>query len=374
MSGGSCRIRAQSIYPMKQFDVHNAGSTTSSSMMTLAPCVNLRTLGYGLTGVQRYLLSLLPHMPSELNALKPPRALQGIKGHIWEQIYLPGQLRRRLLWSPGNTGPIAVSRQVLTVHDAATLDHPEWFERKFALWYNALLPLLVRKVRAIITVSQFSKERITQSTRVEPERVHVISNGVEPRFRPTDPKTVEQVTRKFDLNNPYILFVGSLEPRKNLKMLLEAWQLGGFDGATLAVVGASGHLFQRLPFDSMLAGVRMLGRVEDEVLPALYSGAAGFVYPSIYEGFGLPPLEAMACGCPVAVSDIPAHREVCANAAIYFDPFSPEDLSSKLESLLRLDDPSRASLAEGGLHRAASHSWERAASHTWHILQTAASG
>jgi len=374
MSGGSCRIRAQSIYPMKQFDVHNAGSTTSSSMMTLAPCVNLRTLGYGLTGVQRYLLSLLPHMPSELNALKPPRALQGIKGHIWEQIYLPGQLRRRLLWSPGNTGPIVVSRQVLTVHDAATLDHPEWFERKFALWYNALLPLLVRKVRAIITVSQFSKERITQSTRVEPERVHVISNGVEPRFRPTDPKTVEQVTRKFDLNNPYILFVGSLEPRKNLKMLLEAWQLGGFDGATLAVVGASGYLFQRLPFDSMLAGVRMLGRVEDEVLPALYSGAAGFVYPSIYEGFGLPPLEAMACGCPVAVSDIPAHREVCANAAIYFDPFSPEDLSSKLESLLRLDDPSRASLAEGGLHRAASHSWERAASHTWHILQTAASG
>ena len=116
--------------------------------MVLEPCVNLRTLGYGITGVQRYLLSLLPHMPSQLNAVKPSQALQGIKGHIWEQVYLPTQLHRRLLWSPGNTGPIAVSRQVLTVHDAASLDHPEWFERKFALWYGALLPRLIRKVRA----------------------------------------------------------------------------------------------------------------------------------------------------------------------------------------------------------------------------------
>src|ERR1700757_112276 len=167
--------------------------------MTSELCVNLRTLGYGITGVQRYLLSLLPHMPSELNALKPPRALQGIKGHIWEQIYLPGQLRRRLLWSPGNTGPIVVSRQVLTVHDAATLDHPEWFERKFALWYNALLPRLIRKVRAVITVSHFSKDRIVRLTGVNPERVHVIANGVESSFRPANPDTVQKVRAEYQL-------------------------------------------------------------------------------------------------------------------------------------------------------------------------------
>jgi glycosyltransferase involved in cell wall biosynthesis len=342
--------------------------------MTLEPCVNLRTLGYGITGVQRYLLSLLPHMPSELNALKPSQPLQGIKGHIWEQVYLPTQLRRRLLWSPGNTGPISVSRQVLTVHDAATLDHPEWFERKFALWYRALLPRLVCKVRAIITVSNFSKERIVRRTGVDPARVHVISNGVEPRFRPVDPKTVKRVRTKYDLISPYILFVGSLEPRKNLKILLEAWQLGAFGGAMLAVVGASSHLFQRLQFDSMPAGVRLLGRVDDEVLPALYSGAAGFVYPSVYEGFGLPPLEAIACGCPIAVSDIPAHREVCGSTAVYFDPFSPEDLSSSLELLLRLEGPSRVSCVDRGLHRAASYKWERAALSTWQILQLAANG
>jgi glycosyltransferase involved in cell wall biosynthesis len=344
------------------------------SVMTLEPCVNLRTLGYGITGVQRYLLSLLPHMPSQLHSLKPSQALQGIKGHIWEQVYLPTQLQRRLLWSPGNMGPIAVSRQVLTVHDAASLDHPEWFERKFAIWYGALLPRLIRKVRAIITVSNFSKERIIRLTGVDPERVHVISNGVESRFRPADSKTVIQVRTKFDLNNPYILFVGSLEPRKNLKMLLEAWQLGGFDGATLAVVGAGGHLFPKLQFDSIPQRVRLLGRVEDKVLPVLYSGAAGFVYPSVYEGFGLPPLEAMACGCPVAVSDIPAHREVYGNTAMYFDPFSPEDLSSKLERLLRIDSASRVSYVGGGLHHAASFTWESAASETWHILQVATNG
>jgi glycosyltransferase involved in cell wall biosynthesis len=342
--------------------------------MTLHSCVNLRTLGYRITGVQRYVLSLLPHMPEELDSVKPLRALQGIKGHLWEQLYLPTQLHRRLLWSPGNTGPIGVSRQVLTVHDAATLDHPEWFERKFALWYAALLPRLIRKVRAVITVSHFSKERIVRLTAVDPERVHVIPNGVEPRFRPVDPETVQQVRTRFELSNPYILFVGSLEPRKNLRILLEAWRLGAFEGAMLAVVGASGHLFPKVQLDSFPNGVRLLGNVDDKVLPALYSGAAGFVYPSVYEGFGLPPLEAMACGCPVTVSDIPAHREVCGGIATYFDPFSPEDLSSKLERLLRLDGAPQETLVEEGLHRAALHSWQSAAAETWGILKLAANG
>jgi glycosyltransferase involved in cell wall biosynthesis len=342
-------------------------------MITLEPCVNLRTLGYRITGVQRYLLSLLPHMPSELDSVQPSRALQGIKGHLWEQLYLPTQLRSRLLWSPGNTGPIGVSRQVLTVHDAASLDHPEWFERKFALWYATLMPRLIRKVRAIITVSQFSKDRILRLTRTEPERIHVIYNGVDQRFRPADPDTVKQVTAIFDLTSPYILFVGSLEPRKNLRMLLEGWQLGGFDGATLAVVGASGHLFAKFQFESMPEGVRFLGSIKDEMLPALYSGAAGFVYPSIYEGFGLPPIEAMACGCPVAVSDIPAHREVCGGNVMYFDPFLPEDISAKLQALLRLDGASRASMVEQGLRCAALYNWQGAATETWRILKLAAS-
>ena len=340
--------------------------------MTLEPCVNLRTLGSPITGVQRYLLSLLPHLPPELSSVKPSRALQGIKGHLWEQFYLPTQLKNRLLWSPGNTGPLGISRQVLTVHDAAALDHPEWFERKFALWYSALLPRLIRKVRAIITVSQFSKERIVQLTGVESERVQVIPNGVDRRFQPKDRKTIKETIAHLGLTEPYILFVGSLEPRKNLKMLLETWQMGNFEGATLSVVGTTGRVFQRFQTDSTPKGVRLLGRVEDDLLPILYSGAAGFVYGSIYEGFGLPPLEALACGCPIAVSDIPAHREVCGKAALYFDPFRTEDLLSKLEMLLRFNSSERASLAEQGCRRAALYRWETAAAQTWKILEQAA--
>ena len=342
--------------------------------MILEPCVNLRTLGYRVTGVQRYLLSLLPCMPAELGSVRPPRPLQGIKGHLWEQLYLPTQLHRRLLWSPGNTGPIGVSQQVLTVHDLSTLDHPEWFERRFALWYGALLPRLIRKVRAIITVSHFSKERIVRFTSVDPDRVHVIYNGVDRRFRPANPKSIKRVLADFDLDRPYVLFVGSLEPRKNLRILLEAWQLGSFDGATLAVVGAAGRQFSRCEFDLIPKGVRLLGSIGDDVLPALYSAAAGFVYPSIYEGFGLPPLEAMACGCPVAVSNIPAHREVCGEAARYFDPFSPEDVSSKLQWLLRLHSADRASVRERGLDRAARYTWQSAASDTWRLLTLAKNG
>jgi glycosyltransferase involved in cell wall biosynthesis len=111
--------------------------------------------------------------------------------------------------------------------------------------------------------------------------------------------------------------------------------------------------------------------VKDELLPVLYSGAAGFAYPSVYEGFGLPPLEAMACGCPVALSDIPAHREVGGGTVLYFNPLSVEDLSHKLECLLRLDAQARASLIDEGLHRASSYRWETAAAATWRILETA---
>ena len=336
--------------------------------MTLKPCVNLRTLGSQTTGVQRYLLGLLPHLPPELSSITPSRALQGIKGHLWEQLYLPTQLKRRLLWSRGNTGPLGVI-QVLTVHDAAALDHPEWFERKFALWYSALLPRLIHKVRAIITVSQFSKERIVQLTGVETDRIQVISNEVDRRFQPIDRQTIQETIANLGLTEPYILFVGSLEPRKNLKMLLETWQLGNFDGATLAVAGATGQVFQRFQIESIPKGVRLLGRVEDDLLPALYSGAAGFVYGYIDEGFGLPPLEALASGCRVAVSDIPPHRAVCEQTALYFDPFSPEDLLRKIEELLRLDSARRASMAEQGFRRAALFSWETTAAQTWRILE-----
>jgi glycosyltransferase involved in cell wall biosynthesis len=340
-------------------------------MSAFAPCVNLRTLGHGITGVQRYLSDLLPHMPSELASLKPARPLLGIKGHLWEQFCLPVRLGKRLLWSPGNTGPIGVSRQVLTVHDLASLDHPEWFNQTFARWYAVLLPILIRKVRAIITVSKFSKERILERTGVSPERVHVIPNGIDPRFRPADADKVKELASHYGLTTPYVLSVGSLEPRKNLRLLLDAWRLGRFDGATLVIVGASSHVFAKLELGSFPDTVRLLGRIADEALPVLYSGAAGFVYPSVYEGFGFPPLEALACGCPLLVSDIPVHREVCLDAGQYFDPGCAHSLVAQLDSLLRLDRSQCNLLKDRGIARAAAHRWEQAAHATWQVIRLA---
>ncbi len=137
----------------------------------------------------------------------------------------------------------------------------------------------------------------------------------------------------------------------------------------MAVAGATGHFFKQFRLNSLPKGVRLLGRVEDDLLPALYSSATGFVYGSIYEGFGFPPLEALACGCPLAVSDIPPHREVCGSNALYFDAFNPHDLLSQLEKLLRLSSEERASRAKQGLQRAAQFGWERAAAAHWQVLQ-----
>jgi glycosyltransferase involved in cell wall biosynthesis len=332
-------------------------------------CVNLRTLGHRTTGVQRYVSNLLPLMPAELQSVTPPVPLQGIRGHLWEQFWLPTQLRKRWLWSPGNTGPLGVTRQILTIHDMASLDHPEWFEDKFGLWYRALLPRLIRRVRSIITVSQFSKERIVALSRIQTARVHVIPNGVDRSFRPASPEMISVALARFNLTRPYLLFVGSLEPRKNLQALLRAWRLGQFHGANLAIVGAGSHVFPDMKLHSIPANVSLLGCVPDDLLPALYSGAKGFVYPSVYEGFGLPSLEALSCGCPVAISDIPAHRETFGNIASYFDPYDVEQLSDALESLLRLTGPERDTLVQQGIRHAASYDWAKAAEATWRVLE-----
>ena len=212
-------------------------------IMSLEPCVNLRTLGYRVTGVQRYLPGLLPCMPPELYSVKPSQPLQGIKGHLWEQFCLPNQLGHRLLWSPGNTGPIGVTRQVLTVHNMASLDHPEWFQRKFALWYATLLPAAYSP-----SPRDHYRFRFFQGTHCPPlwrgttarSRYIERSRSAVPSSRSEESQTS---TDRIRLASPYILFVGSLEPRKNLKNLLEAWRVGGFEGATLVVVGASGRMF-----------------------------------------------------------------------------------------------------------------------------------
>jgi glycosyltransferase involved in cell wall biosynthesis len=172
---------------------------------------NGRCLVQHLTGVQRYVRELSRNLSKELRTLKPdPAWAHGTCGHLWEQLYLPRLCDRRLLWSPGNTGPLACENQVVTIHDASTLDHPEWFEPKFAALYGWLLPRLAWRVRGIITVSAFSKERLVSLLRVAESKIHVVPNGLSEEFRP---KQASDYDGELGLKAPFFLYVGFLEIR-----------------------------------------------------------------------------------------------------------------------------------------------------------------
>lgn len=329
--------------------------------------VNARTLLQPLTGVQRYAQELLSRHP-DLPRVAPKSGSEGFKGHLWEQFQLPGLVRGRLLWSPGNTGPLSVPHQVLTIHDLATLDHPEWFDRKFALWYGALLPMLARRVEHILTVSQYSRRQILRQFGLPEDRVTAIPLAADPRFKPFTAAEAEDYRRKQQLNR-YVLAVGSLEPRKNLRLLFEAWTQWKDrpQDLELVVAGGAGKVFSSIGFPEPPPGVRLLGRVPDEELPILYAAAEIFVFPTLYEGFGLPPLEAMACGTPVITTEVTSLPEVVGEAGWYCDPHDVQSLIAALRTLTE-NPECRQEMTQQGLTRACQFSWDRTAQATWDVL------
>jgi glycosyltransferase involved in cell wall biosynthesis len=336
--------------------------------------LNARFYAHRPTGMQRYALELARRFADRIQPLRPARPLRGATGHLWEQLYLPSAVGGRLLWSPNNTGPLAVGRQVCTIHDLIPLDHPEWFNRRFSAWYEWLLPRLAKKIQHIIAISQFTKQRIVERLGVRPEKVTVIPNGVDERFSPRTPEEIEAVRRSLGINAPaYLLYVGSLEPRKNLPRLLQAWArvqpLLGVE-VELVVAGAKGNsrVFESARLDPLPPRVQFTGYVSDEQLPCLYSGALALVYPSLYEGFGLPPLEAMACGTPVVTSNGTSLPEVAADVAVLVDP---EDIDSIAEGIQRVVASSalRDNMRLLGLDRASQTTWDSAAQRTLQLLE-----
>ncbi|PZA06814.1 MULTISPECIES: glycosyltransferase family 1 protein [unclassified Meiothermus] len=339
--------------------------------------VNTRTLASKLTGVQRYTSEIVDRLGAGIERIAPRPALDGIAGHAWEQFVLPTQLRGRLLWSPSNTGPLLVRQQVVTVHDVVPLDHPEWLNPRFAGWYRFLLPKLLPRVRRIITVSEFSKTRILEHIRLEPWRVVVIPNGVDPRFHPRTQEEHDQIKERLGLpSSHFVLSLGSLEPRKNLGRLLKAWALVSTrlpEEVWLVVAGAKGkaQIFQEVSLEKLPPRVHFVGHVPDEYLPVLYSAASGFVYPSVYEGFGIPPLEAMASGTPTLTGNRTALPEVVGDAALTVDPFDVEAIADGLWRLVT-DAELRQRLRQRGLERSKQFGWDSIAKHTWSVLQEAA--
>ena len=342
-------------------------------------CVNVRTLSGPVTGVQRYLKELRVRLPA-MPEYAPVRWSTGLRGHLWEQGALPLSVRGALLWSPSNTGPLAVGNQVVTIHDVAPLDHPEWMNRRFATWYRFLIPRLARRVRHIIVVSESTRQRLLARTGVDPCKISVIYPGVDDRFSPTTADAIATLRRDLALpDGRYVLSVGSLEPRKNLGRLLAAWERVAAElpkDVWLVIAGAKGKrlVFAEVPeLNHLPERVLLVGYVRDEDLPQLYAGAVAFAYPSVYEGFGSPPLEAMACGTPVVVGNRTSLPEVVGDAALMVDPYDVDSLARALLCVVTHSDLA-ARLRGAGLVRARRFSWDEAARATRRILVAAAEG
>jgi len=338
--------------------------------------VNVRSLTAHLSGVQRYVGELCARFGEKLQSVAPTKPLQGIRGHVWEQCWLPAKIHSRLLWSPANTGPLFLRHQVVTVHDVAALDHPEWFSPKFSGWYRWMVPRLVRSACQVIAVSEFTKNRLAEVVGVDRSKIEVIPNGVDQRFRLCTPEEVAAVREQLRIpSQRYVLSLGTLEPRKNLRGQLEAWSrcVGRVPAETWLVV--AGGVGQRHIFSGMNAGpvpdrVHFAGFVPDANLPALYSGSLALLYPSFYEGFGLPALEAMASGTVPIVSNSTALPEVVADGALTVDPCDSESIAEAL-ALLVTKPQMRLELRERAMRRARAFNWERTAARTWQVLSHA---
>jgi glycosyltransferase involved in cell wall biosynthesis len=335
-----------------------------------------------LTGVERYSLALVRGLaalaPGEIVLFRRPDAPAAltslaVEQHVapWtsripnEQGWLPLAARHArvdllhtlafptpLLWR----GPAAI-----TVHDATRWLHPDSVSMGMRYYYGPLYRQSLRRAAAVFTVSESSRNDLVRAVGLPPERIHVTRNGVEPIFSqaraPEGPRT------------PYLLAVGTLEPRKNLPALLEAFRALRRDGRDLDLVLVGRQGWQHsLPLGDLAPHVRLTGAVADADLAALYAGASCFVLPSIYEGFGLPLVEAMASGTPAVASDIPALREVGGDAVRYASPDDPAALARTIAAVV--DD--RAGSKERALRareRALGFTWEACARATLEVYR-----
>jgi glycosyltransferase involved in cell wall biosynthesis len=293
-------------------------------------------------------------------------------GHIWEQLFLPGRVDRgEILWSPANTGPLVLSNQVITIHDLSFIDHPEWYHPIFAAWYNLLLPKLVHRARLITTVSSYMKIRILEAFRICETRVEVVPGGVDTqKFKPISTTEVSRVRQKYNIPYPYILVVGSIHPRKNMVNLFASWEevYRRHPDIRLLVVGSRSGLFPVPDIQDIPSGVRLAGYIDDADLPALYSGASAYILASLYEGFGLTLLEAMACGTPVIAANTTAIPEVVGDAGRLVNPLAVDEMAFAIDEVIS-DESISSSLVQKGYQRVGSFTWERSAHLLFDLLE-----
>ncbi len=307
----------------------------------------------GVERLAREMAKRLPRLrPDRYQVLRPPSALAHRAGHLWEQAVLPVRAAGyALIYSPANLAPLGSRRNVLVIHDVAALRHPDAYSRGYVAYQRRMLPALARRARLLITVSEFSKGELVAALGAAPERIAVIPEGVGERFCPDADAAV--VRSAHDLSHPYVLAIGTVSARKNLGLLEPAARALRDRGIELVVAGSDRDYLRGAP-----VSLRRLGYIAEEHLPGLYAGATALALPSRYEGFGLPCLEAMACGTPVVAAASGALPETVGDAGLLVEP---DDARAFADALVAAacDEQAHERLAAAGRRRAAEFPWDR---------------
>lgn len=310
--------------------------------------INARFLTQQITGVQRFAVEISKeikksNLPVVFLAPKniihqdlaqelDVKVLGKLKGHLWEQLELQAYIFRNnaFLISFCNTAPLFLKNQIVTIHDLAYKVHPDWFSKSFVLIYSFMIPRLVRVSKSVLTVSNVSKKELIDELGVPEKKITVIYNAVASIFKEKSLSTLESRP----INDEYILSVSSHHPRKNFERLVKAFKLIKKDNLKLCIIGNVNGNFNSKKLNAE-ENIVLLENISDEELVAYYKFANLFVFPSLYEGFGIPIIEALSLNTRVCVSDIPVFREICENSnTVYFNPYDINDIKNKIiESL-----------------------------------------
>jgi len=268
--------------------------------------------------------------------------------------------------------PLIRCPYVVTIHDCIHLRFPEYLPNRRAWYYaHAVMRMSARRARRVLTVSEASKRDILTYLRVPADRIDVIPNAPDEELTaPPSPDAIDRVRQRYQLLAPFLLYTGNIKPHKNVDRLIEAYsrlRTRGFDHVKLLIIGDDISKYPRLRRlvhrHKLHQHVRFLGFVPDATLTVLYRLATVFVFPSLFEGFGLPPLEAMALGTPVVTSNVSSLPEVVGDAALLVDPFDPDAIADAIARVLA-DDTLRADLIRRGYERVKVFSWARSAART----------
>jgi glycosyltransferase involved in cell wall biosynthesis len=336
--------------------------------------INGRFLSRHMTGVERFASMIVrrldenPDIAGRYTLLAPPgvqrpqwllhmgfRNVGTSTGHLWEQVALYRAARRGVLLNLCNSGPLLHRRSLTVLHDAWVFRHPHHFRRSYRIGHQWLGKWLATR-STIATVSEFSRHELAEVLNIPANSIVVIPNATDHLDEITPDESIIDTLGLRD--RPYLMLVGSFAPNKNMKRAIEAFGLASNPDQRLVIVGGPVKSFALARLDNVPDNVLLAGRVNDAKLAALYRHCVALVFPSIYEGFGIPPLEAMHSGRPVLAADIPPVREVCVDAAQYFDPYDVEDMAKAMRRFL--NDPAlQSDYAAAACRRAKDFSWRR---------------